>query len=120
MANSVAEGSSTYSSFIDGGSVQTSFEADRINVILEPKGSARFLVINERYDPRWKASSGDRDLVIYPTNVLMRGVLIPAGIDHVTLRYVPPTESTAAWICYGSAVALFLIVVASLRRLQTR
>ena len=118
VANSVVEGFANGSSFPREGYVQARFEADAVDVTFQSSPFDRFLVINERYDPRWKASAGDRELRIYPTNVLMRGLVIPAGIDHVTMRYVPPTQSIAAWICYGAAATLFVVFVMGLRRLQ--
>jgi hypothetical protein len=119
-AHSVAEGFSTDSAFAADGHVRARFDGDTVDVTFPSSPSSRFLVVNERYDPRWKAFAKDRALPVYPTNVLMRGVLVPPGVDHLTLRYVPATLAPGAWMCYGAAVTLVMLLVAWFRRLAAR
>ncbi|MBV9329797.1 MAG: hypothetical protein JO352_39340, partial [Chloroflexi bacterium] len=61
--------------------------ADRIDLTFPASAHPRFLVLNEPYARGWSASADDQDLAIYPTNVVMRGVLVPTGATHVTFAY---------------------------------
>ena len=65
------------------------FDYDRVSVRVEPAPEVRFLVLNERYYPGWRATVDGRTAEIYPTNLVMRGMLVPAGATLVELRFVP-------------------------------
>ncbi len=43
----------------------------------------RFLVLNELYHPAWRAWVDGREGTIYPTNVVMQGLVMPAGAAAV-------------------------------------
>jgi hypothetical protein len=45
--------------------------------------------LNELYHPAWQAWVDGKATEIYPTNVAMRGILVPPGATTVELRYVP-------------------------------
>jgi hypothetical protein len=120
ISNSVVEGFAADARFAAEGVLDAAFDPDRVTVEFPPAASDRFLVVNERYDPRWKAFAGDRELRVYPTNVLMRGVVVPAGARRIVMTYVPATRAPGAWACYGGALALAIAAVVLLRRLETR
>jgi hypothetical protein len=99
IAQSVAEGFVGVRSFSAAGAIRARYERDRVEVALAPAAEPRFLVLNELFHPRWRAYSTRGELTVYPTNVVMRGVIIPAGVDHVSFEFVPlyrPATAVAA------------------------
>jgi hypothetical protein len=90
--HSVVEGFPNLSgdrAFSTAGALDVSYEGDVIRARMEPAAEDRFLVLNERYYPGWQATADGQPATIYPTNVVMRGVLVPAGASVVELRYRP-------------------------------
>ena len=47
------------------------------------------LVLSDAYYPGWRATVDGEAAPIYPTNVLFRGVPIPAGEHTVVFTYAP-------------------------------
>ncbi|HUI17251.1 MAG TPA: hypothetical protein VL244_06265, partial [Alphaproteobacteria bacterium] len=76
------------------------FRDQYASVSFPPAAEARFLVVNERYDPYWRAYVDGKRAAIYPTNVAMRGVVVPAGSREVTMVYRPYDTSGRAWGFY--------------------
>lgn len=95
--------------FVTGGDIRIHYDAQRITVDLEPTSEPRFLVLNELYHPRWRAFAGKRELPIYPTNVAMRGVVVPPGVERLTFRYIPFAASRGALPFYGGGLLLLLL-----------
>jgi hypothetical protein len=79
---------------------------DRLDIRLEPADEPRFLVLNERFHPRWRAWAGAQELRIYRTNVVMRGLVVPPGVSHITMQFVPFVFSARALPFYGGALFL--------------
>jgi hypothetical protein len=52
-------------------------------------GCAGLVVLTDQYYPGWKATVNGRAARIYPTDVALRGVAVPAGESTVTFRYRP-------------------------------
>lgn len=48
-----------------------------------------FLVLSDSYFPGWRAMIDGVETPIYPTNILFRGIEVPAGEHTVTFRYQP-------------------------------
>jgi hypothetical protein len=82
---------------------------DSITLDFSPSSTERFLVVNERYDPRWTARAGRTPLHIYPTNIFMRGLAVPPGASQVVLQYVAATETGWAFGCYAGAIVLLVL-----------
>jgi hypothetical protein len=74
---------------VRGGRLRARFRPGRVSVDLEPMGAPQFVVVNELYHPDWRAYAGTQRLGVYPTNVVMTGVLVPPGADHLELRFEP-------------------------------
>ena len=79
------------------------YEAERIE--LETTASrACFLATSEANYPGWKAWVDAGSVPVYYTNVAFRGIAIPAGTHHVTMRFAPrlffgcAALSGAAWL----------------------
>jgi hypothetical protein len=86
---SVAEGLPSARTFSTAGTLDAAFDGDRITVRVDPALADRFLVLNERYYPGWRATVDGRPTELYPTNIVMRGLIVPAGATSVELQFVP-------------------------------
>jgi hypothetical protein len=71
------------------------------------------LILSELDYPGWKASIDDSDSRIFRVNYFLRGIVIPAGTHHVTLRYQPRLLMVGAIISGAGAVLIFLISLIS-------
>jgi hypothetical protein len=87
--HSVAEGLDAERQFSTAGPIDATFDGDHVLVRVDPAAEDRFLVLNELYHPAWQAQVDGAPATIYPTNLVMRGILVPAGATTVELRYVP-------------------------------
>jgi hypothetical protein len=115
---SVVEGLGGERAFATGGHIKASYKGDRIDIAIDPSTEPRFLVLNEAYDPRWRAYAGDRELQIYPTNVVMRGIEVPPGIASITFQFEPFVRSAAALWLFGAAVPLLGLGFVIFKRLD--
>ena len=50
----------------------------------------RLLILNDLYEDGWEATVDETASVIFPVNLIARGIVIPAGEHTVTMRYFPP------------------------------
>jgi hypothetical protein len=71
----------------DSGSIDFRESGDRIVLGFPASPGPRYLVLNEGYSPRWHAEADGKTLPVYPTNVVMRGVMVPPGVSEVVLTY---------------------------------
>ena len=117
----------TYAEGLDGsmtspapGPVAARFSGDSLELTFEKSAATRFLVVNERFHPRWKAWVDGAQTRIYPANIFMRGVVVPAGASRVEMRYQPFIYTGAAIACYAASLAAFVLVLWILLRLRTR
>jgi hypothetical protein len=104
--HSTAEGLAAERAFSTEGAPQATFADDRIVVRVEPAQEDRFLVLNELYHPGWRAWIDGKPVPIYPTNVVMRGIVVPAGATTVELRFVPLLASWTGVAVYAFGIAL--------------
>jgi hypothetical protein len=98
----IVEGIASERRFSTSGAISSTFEDDRVVVQVEPSSQERFLVLNELYHPAWHAWVDGKATEIYPTDLVMRGILVPAGATTVELRYGPIVTS---WLGLGLLVA---------------
>ena len=58
------------------------------------------------YHPLWQAEIDGAPASIYPSNLVMRGLVVPAGASAIELRYVPflTTASAARILAFGLLV----------------
>lgn len=107
-AISVVEGIATAQDFPAGEPITLHSEGDRVFLTFPPSDTERFLVLNELYTPDWVAESDRGQLLVRPTNVAMRGVLVPPGLSSVTMVFRSRLFSPIALIiaCLGLALTI--------------
>ena len=87
--HSVVEGWSAERTFPTTGALDAAFDGDWVRVRVDPSAEERFLVVSERLYPGWRATVDGRPAEILPTNLVMRGVVVPAGATSIEMRFVP-------------------------------
>jgi hypothetical protein len=100
--------------FDPSGSVTWSGGGDRLTFDFPASPRDRFLVVNEMWDLGWTAEIQGHTATVYPTNVTMRGLVIPAGTTEVVLEY----RSFLYWVWWyvPALVAAGAIVIFVARR----
>ena len=86
---SIVEGIGQGRKFVTSGTIKTQYHGDRVHVDLDHCDQDRFLVLNEMYHPRWRATCDGKETPIYAANTCMRGLIVPAGTTQVDLEFVP-------------------------------
>ena len=71
-----------------------------------------FLVLKDAYYPGWRAAVNSEAVDVFPTNVLFRGVPVPAGESEVVLTYIPTAWRTGLGL--SMAGGLLWLVLATL------
>ena len=118
--NSLAEEFLGTQAFDTSGSLDVAYHADVIDIRVAPSTVDRFLVINERYHPNWRARAQAEDIPIFPTNAVMMGVRIPAHLDRIQLRFEPFSSTRAAHLLMLLAVLIFLAAIGAFWLAQRR
>lgn len=107
---SVIEGNAEQKEFATEGSITPFFQGSKVTVNLNPSKEKRFLVLNERYDDNWKAYDGKaKSLVIYPTNIFMRGVIVEPETNEIIFLYKPFIYQAISLTSLGLSLIIFLI-----------
>jgi hypothetical protein len=88
------------------GTISASGSGDRIKLTVEPAPVDRFLIANELYFPGWVATVDGTPAPIHPTNAVMRGVVVPAGVASIDFVYTPFTRRNASLGFYSAALLL--------------
>jgi hypothetical protein len=113
-AHSLAEGLSRTETFDSSGPLEVTYSGDFINVRMVPSNRDRFVVLNERYDPNWRARAETGELVVLPTNAVMIGVKIPPHVDRVELRFEPFSSTRTGHLLTWLAVLMFMATTSAL------
>ena len=120
-AESRVEGITERLTFGDaGGQIGAAFVQDRLTLDLEPASTPRFLVVNELYHPGWRAFAGDTSLPVLPTNTVMRGLIVPPGVTHIEMQFVPFLRTWPALALMAAGALAAVIGALGLRRLDAR
>ena len=114
-AHSLAENIAGSPAFDASGPLAVQYRGDMIDIRVAPSGRDRFVVINERYHPDWRARTPTGDIPIVPANAVMLGIRIPANLDRVELRFEPFSSTRAAHMLMLLAVAIFLAAIGVFR-----
>ncbi len=100
--------------------LKAEFRDQYATITFPPAARPRFLVVNERYDPYWRAYVDGKLARIYPTNIAMRGVVVPAGATGVSMTYRPYDTSRRALAFYLAGFALFGVGCWGIGRIDRR
>lgn len=103
---SIAEGRGIDGDYDATGSLHVEYRGDHIDVNVTPSAAPRFVVLNELHHPRWHAFHEGGELPVYRANGFMRGIVIPPGVEQVSLRFVPFVCSKQACWFYAGGVLL--------------
>lgn len=114
---SFVEGLGKARHFEDGGAITLSGRGDLLELHFDPSPTDRFLVLNDLYYPGWHAAVDERELPIFATNAVMRGVVVPPGANHLRFRYVTYSATPSAWMVRAFAVLGMLGLFLVLRRI---
>ncbi len=68
----------------------------------------RFLVYSGTNYPGWQAEIDGEPTKLYPTNVALRGLVVPPGSHTVTMTFRPATFYAGVGVSLGTAVILLL------------
>ena len=90
--------------FDTSGRLDVVYRGDRIEVSVTPSNRQRFLVINQTFNPNWKAYAGAKTIPVLPTNSVMSGVVVPPEEGHIELKFEPFSSSRAASMLMTAAV----------------
>ncbi|MDQ6670580.1 MAG: GtrA family protein [Chloroflexota bacterium] len=101
--------SGTYDS---SGDLSWSGGGDRLTFDFAASPQPRFLVVNEMWDAGWRAYVDGQEVPVRPTNVAMRGVLVPAGASQAVMVY--HSLLWWAWWYTGGLTLVYAIVVVAL------
>jgi hypothetical protein len=116
---SYAEGFGASRDFDTTGGISARDGGDVLTIDFSPSAQARFLVVNELYYPGWQAQVNGASTAIYPTNGVMRGMVVPPGATTLTLSYRSFTGSLSAKLFYLGGLALLVGGIWLFRRAAT-
>jgi hypothetical protein len=84
---------------------------------LEVPGSGERLLATSQPGPAgWRATAGGRRLATLTVNGAFLGVVVPAGVEGVELRYLPPGLLAGAALCVLGLCVAAVLAVADRRR----
>jgi hypothetical protein len=106
--------------FDDRGEIRATYQGDRITLEVTPSEHPRFLVLNELYHPRWRAFANGKEVPIYPTNLCMRGIVVPPGATAIRFEFTPFLHRPAALAIMAGTLVLILLVWFQFSRLSRR
>ena len=98
------------------GDVTADYAGDRITLRMSPTLQDRIVVVNELFHPAWHAYSNGQRIPILPANVVMRGVLVPAGATEVVLRFEPFGRPVMVLLFSSIATLLLALAVVAISR----
>jgi len=74
------------------------------------------LILSDTYYPGWHVSVNGRTEPISEVDYLLRGVAVPAGVDHIVFTYDPATFQVGWIVSLVSALAVISALLVTLRR----
>ena len=95
--------------FDGAGPIVARFEGDIREFTFPKSPKARFLVVNERFHPYWKAFARGRELPIEKVNAAMSGIEVPAGVTRVTAEFRPFATQWPGYLLRGSALIVLIL-----------
>ena len=99
-----------------GSATLLSYAPERVEIATTSNAPA-LLVLSDAYYPGWQATVDGAPAPILPTNILFRGVEVPAG-DHVVTFTFAPTSWRNGLLVGAAGLLLWLVVMATGVRLR--
>ncbi|MBI2815864.1 MAG: YfhO family protein [Acidobacteria bacterium] len=75
-----------------------------------------FLVLSEMYYPGWEATVNGRPTTIYKTDRFLRGIVVPAGQNHVVFKYRPRSVMLGAALTIPMLLGALAVAVAAIAK----
>jgi len=97
----------------------TAYAPERVSVRTESAGPA-LLVLSDSFYPGWSATVDGAPAPILATNVLFRGVVVPAGSHEVLFEFAPSGWAAGLWLAALGGLLLLLALSAALWLRRTR
>jgi len=119
-SNSLAEDFGGTQKFDTSGSLVITYHDDKIDIRVTSSSQDRFVVINERYHPNWRAHIEANEVPIFPTNAVMMGIRVPANCDRIQLHFVPFSSALAARTVLLLSFLIFLAAIGTFWLMQKR
>ena len=79
-----------------------------------------FLILKDAYYPGWRATVNGEPVDVVPTNVLFRGVPVPAGESEVVFSYMPTTWLTGLRLSRAGGLIWLALAALTFGRLWRR
>ena len=96
-----------------------SYTPERVVIRARPERPS-FLILKDAYYPGWQASVNGEPAEIVATNVLFRGVAVPAGESEVVFWYQPQSWQTGLWLSLAGGLLWLLLALWTFRCASTR
>ncbi len=97
---------------VTSSAAMTSFAPQRITYEATTSDDG-FLVMSEIYEPGWKAFLDGKPVEVYPTDIALRGIQLPAGSHTVELRYEPTSLRLGFAVSVVAHVVLLGVLASS-------
>lgn len=98
------------SPLVDGSSVEiTSYDNSRVELLARME-TAGLLILGDTYYPGWKAYLDGEQVPIYPSDLTLRSVFVPAGEHELKFVFSPGSFKLGLPITFASFAALLLCV----------
>jgi len=84
------------------------YENNRIEVEAQTD-TGGYLLINDRYEPAWRAWIDGKPVPVFRANLILRGIPLPAGASRVVLRF--EKSATTGYISLAALGLVLLVAV---------
>lgn len=93
----------------------TNYTPQEVSIFVETPQPA-FMVLADAYYPGWRAVIDGQMVPIYQTNLVQRGLFVPAGEHEIIFQFRPQTLKYGISLAFFSLIMVVGIVVYSLKR----
>lgn len=91
------------------------YDAEHVVIAVDAPAPSLLVLTDQAY-PGWQARIGDQPAEILVTDYLFRGVVVPAGRQHVTLTFVPSSFQLGIALGLGGLALFSALALATRRR----
>ena len=88
-----------------------SYAANAMDLSVHAGGGRSLLVLSEMYDPSWVATVNGKPARIWKVDGSLRGIIVPRGESHVSLRYRPMPIYIGAALTVAAFLAVLLALI---------